>query len=41
MFFFVLFKIRNFVDAARQHKISLSKQVFLDKLTVAQLVRKF
>jgi len=40
-FFFVLFNIRTFVDAARHHKIGLSKQVFLDKPIVAQLVRKF
>lgn len=41
VFFFVLFNIRTFVDAARHHKIGLSKQVFLDKPIVAQLVRKF
>jgi len=38
--FFVSFKRRDFVDAARQQKIGLSKQVFLDKLIVTQLVRK-
>jgi hypothetical protein len=37
---FVLFNTRTFVDSARYHTVGLSKQVFLDKLIVAQLDRK-